>query len=377
MKLVVTGMAGWESLTSDILKQGYISEDQRHCLRNQCDTHADAILSMIQCRRKEGSEPSATRQRHDLYIDLQEGSKDNDTMAKFWTQVNTTPDWVDWSQLERGQRVFHRYILASITGFVLQGFIAENSTAAGVVEVLIRTGGFDPKNLTRRLEETFRWLLEVTSDLQSVQPGGKGHADTIRVRLLHAQVRQRILTLAERKAGYYDTVMHGIPVNTLDSIHSISTFCCSPMWTQLPRMGIRPTDSEIEDYLALFRYLAHLLGVPQELFSSTDLARGIMHSMMENECRVTDTSRVIARNFIATITSSTPHKLSLGFIAAGSRCMNGHSLCDALDIPRPGLVDYATYLGCCWLAVALCHVQRAFGVCDRFFVLVCDLADLD
>ena len=222
-------------------------------LRHHCDTDTDLALSAIQRQLREGSEAEPLRHQNDLLSVLRAGNRVDPVLAKLWSDVNSVPEWVDWSQLERGQRVFHRYILASITGFILQGFIGENSAASGVVEVLVLTGGFDPKNLTRRLKETFRWLLEVTSNLQSIQPGGKGHADTIRVRLLHAQVRQRVLALAARKPGYYDSAKFGLPINTLDSVHSISTFCCSPMcrncqkWEYIRRMMRLKTTSRSFD----------------------------------------------------------------------------------------------------------------------------------
>ena len=339
-------------------------------LRYRCDTDADLALSAIQRQLQNRSETQPLRHRNDLFSVLGTGSRVDPVLAKLWSDVNSVPEWVDWSQLERGQRVFHRYILASITGFILQGFIGENSAASGVVEVLVLTGGFDPNNLTRRLKETFRWLLEVTSDLDSIQPGGKGHADTIRVRLLHAQVRQRVLALAKRKPGYYDSAKYGLPINTLDSVHSISTFCCSPMWSQLPKMGIHPTEDEIKDYIALFRYLGHLLGVPQDLFDTTARAQEIMQAMMEHESQPTATSQTVARNFIQTITSTRPHKLSNGFVAAGARCMNGDELCDKLGIQHASPLHYATFHGCCWLAITLCHLQRSCMAFDRFIISV-------
>jgi hypothetical protein len=170
--------ASTKSVIAQIVKEEITSLSDLRRLRDHCDTDADVVLSAVQGQLQNISENDSPRPKIDLFSVLRAGSKVDPVLAQFWSEVNTVPDWVDWSQLERGQRVFHRYILASITGFILQGFIGENSAASGVVEVLTRTGGFDPKNLTRRLEETFRWLLEVTSNLQSIQPGGKGHADT-------------------------------------------------------------------------------------------------------------------------------------------------------------------------------------------------------
>lgn len=355
---------------AQIIEEDLTNSSTLQRLRDHCDADADLALSAIQRHLQNASKVDSLRRKHDLFSVLQAGSKVDPVLAQFWSHVNAVPEWVDWPQLGRGQRVFHRYILASITGFIFQGFIGENSAASGVVEVLTRTGGFDPKNLTRRLKETFRWLLEVTSDLQSIQPGGNGHADTIRVRLLHAQVRQRILALAERRSGYYNSAKYGLPINTLDSVHSISTFCCSPMWSQLPKMGIHPAQDEIKDYVALFRYLGHLLGVPQVLFDTTSRAKKIMHLMMEHESQPSATSQAVARNFIQTITSTKPYKLSDGFIAAGSRSMNGDELCDMLNIQHPTLLHYATFRGCCWLAMTLCYLQRSCIALDEFVISV-------
>jgi hypothetical protein len=61
-----------------------------------------------------------------------------------------------------------------------------------------------------------------TSDLESIKPGGPGHVSTIRVRLLHAAVRRRIMKLAKEKPDYYSVEQFGIPINDLDSIVSIN-----------------------------------------------------------------------------------------------------------------------------------------------------------
>lgn len=339
-------------------------------LRNSCDIDADVVLTALQRRSDSACHSFSPPRQGDLLEELREGSQTDPVLHQFWSNRRKVPDWVDWAQLERGQRVFHRYILASITGFVLQGFVAENSSASGVFEVLTRTGGFHPKNLSRRLQDTFRWLLEVTSDLRSIQPGGKGHADTIRVRLLHAQVRQRILKLTEQRPSYYDKGRHGLPINTHDSVHSISTFCCSPMWSELPKVGVKPTQQEIQDYVALFRYLGHLLGVPHVLFDSADRAKAVLHAMTVHESQPSVQSRKIAQNFIETITSIEPCTLSAGFVAAGSRCMNGDALCDTLGIPHATSIHYATFRGCCWLASALCFLQRRSCATDSFLISV-------
>jgi hypothetical protein len=111
------------------------------------------------------------------------------------------------------------------------------------------------------------------------------------VRLLHASVWQRIRkpTPTRRPGGtYFDVEKHGEPINTLDSIHSICTFCCNHAYLQLPRMGVFPNAQEVGDYVALFRYLAYLLGTPdEEYFVSARKAKATMESMLMHELAIT------------------------------------------------------------------------------------------
>lgn len=96
--------------------------------------------------------------------------------------------------------------------------------AARITEVLARTGGFSPKVAKHRLYETTQHILQVTASLQSIQPLGDGFASSLRVRLLHASVRRRILALAAQMPSYYSVPEYGIPINDLDCIGTIATF---------------------------------------------------------------------------------------------------------------------------------------------------------
>ncbi|KAG2416003.1 hypothetical protein HFD88_007195 [Aspergillus terreus] len=342
-------------------------------LRQQYDTLGAAALerlqairaSLLETAKANGTNPPPT----DLYALLQAHHTHDDVLAQFWAETHTVPEWVDWAQLARGQRVFYRYAVANIVGFALQGFVAENSAAPGVVEVLVRTGGFSTRTLLNRLLETFQWLIQITHSLEALQPGGEGHTATVRVRLLHASVRQRLLLLAARKPGYFDTARYGVPVNTLDSIHSISTFCCNPMWLQLPRFGVAPAAADVADYIALFRYVALLLGTPEGYFKSVESARRTMESMLAHELRTTETSRVVAFNFVECVGNfPMPMYVSKRFVEAGSRWINGHELCDELEMGRPGLLHYLVFAGHCVLVAVLAWVQWVVPGLDALVV---------
>lgn len=338
-------------------------------LRYEYDYLGSKAVEKLQeiAREKKAQEAPDGRPRvkTDLYELLCDNYKNDETLTEFWNEVHNVPEWVDWAQLERGQKFFYRYAPANLMGFALQGFVGENSTASGVVEVLVRTGGFSTRVLLRRLFEAFRFQLEATKSLDAIKPGGEGHVTTVRIRLLHSSVRQRIMKLVESRPDYFDVEKFGVPVNKLDSIHSIATFACNHMWLQLPLMGVYPNQQEIADYIALFRYLGYILGTPDNYFDTVPRAKAVMESMLVHEVHVTPTSLIVGHNFIECLKDLPPFNVSAQFIEAGSRVLNGDELCDSLGLGRPGWYSYACFKGHCWLVKSLALAQQNFPSLDH------------
>ncbi|TKA49814.1 hypothetical protein B0A49_11805 [Cryomyces minteri] len=192
--------------------------------------------------------------RRDLYALLRDHADTDEKLGQLWREANTVPDWVDWDQIEREQDVFYRYGGAALTGLAYQSLLG-GMGAARVVETLARTGGFCTKVARHRLFETTQHILQCTKSLESLKPGGDGFASSIRVRLLHAAVRQRIMKLAKQKPEYYSVEKWGIPINDLDSIATIGTFSATLIWLSFPRQAISLREQEITDYIALWRYI--------------------------------------------------------------------------------------------------------------------------
>ena len=214
------------------------------------------------------------------------------------------------------------------------------------------------------------WVIQVTTSLESIQPGGEGHTSTIRVRLLHASVRQRILKLAASRPEYFPVEKYGAPVNDLDSMHAIVLFCCMPMWDSFPKMGIYPSKQEITDFIALFRYISYVTGTPNEYFETPEKAKAVMETMFLYELEPNKTSKILAHNFIAWLEDQPPPYLSRDFMEAGCRWMNGHAMCDALGLGRPGLYYYAVFAGHNVIVSTMAHFQKLIPALDRFMIKV-------
>jgi hypothetical protein len=234
-----------------------------------------------------------------------------------------------------------------------------------VVETLGRTGGFGLKVVRRRLLETYHYILDVTRDVDSIKPGGEGFASSIRVRFLHASVRRRILNLAKEQKSYFDVEEHGVPINDLDSIGTVSTFSSTLIWLALPVQGIFMREQEILDLLALWRYVAYLLGTPTEPFSSPEKARAMVESLLLADMDPTDQSRTLAANILTGMASQPPAFASINFLRAEAYWLNGHTLASALHIPKPPLHSTMLVVGQCLILMFICYVRRSMPKWDK------------
>jgi hypothetical protein len=103
-------------------------------LRSHVDDLGSAALEKLQAIVKESNFSS----KPDLYTILRANHED-ETLSRFWSEVHSVPDWVDWSQIERGQKSFSRYALANGTALALQGFIRENSVSLPSYNLIARS----------------------------------------------------------------------------------------------------------------------------------------------------------------------------------------------------------------------------------------------
>ncbi len=164
-----------------------------------------------------------------------------------------------------------------------------------VVETLTRTGGLCANVTRRRLLETFQHILDVTRDVESVQPGGKGFASSIRVRLLHASVRRRILALVREKPSYFDVEAYGVPINDLDSIATVISFSANLIWVGFPA-GHLPARGRSGGLLGTVALGGAHTGTPTDVFATPARARAMMESLLLSEIAPMATGQILANN---------------------------------------------------------------------------------
>ncbi|KIW03810.1 uncharacterized protein PV09_05110 [Verruconis gallopava] len=287
-------------------------------------------------KKKEGQMPKGAPAKPDIFQIVKDHAATDPVLGKLWEQVNYVPDWVDWDQLARGQQIFWRYAMANLIGLGYQSLFV-GMAAARTIEVLVRTGGFAPAAAQRRGIETAQWNLEIMRGIESLKPGGDGWVSTVRVRLLHSAVRSKIMQMYREKPEYYNEQEYGIPINDFDSAGTICTFSAAPIWFSLPQQKIQLRPQEIKDYVALWRYIAYLIGAPEEYFDSPDKCRKLQESGLYYEIDPNQNSKVLANNLLDAF-SKGPPKLPSGLVRAGARALAGDELCDELEVGKSNFI---------------------------------------
>ncbi|KAI0436685.1 hypothetical protein F4803DRAFT_566667 [Xylaria telfairii] len=294
----------------------------------------------------------------DKYELLQEYASKDEKIKRLWIEVNTVPEWVDWDQIERGQKIFFRYGGPATTALTLCSLIG-GMAFGRAAETLDRTGGFDVKTVRHRLLQTTQHTINVHRDLKSIQPGGDGFVDS-----LHAAVRRRIMQMALQRPEYYDVAKYGVPINDLDSIITLCEFSTAIMWVGLPRQGIFMRQQEIVDYLALWRYVAYIMGAPHDWMATPELAKRMTESLIL-KIQPSPASANLANNIITGLGGRAPTYSSREFMCALAYWLVGRDLSEKLEIDRPSLYYFSLVLGQCLLFMTICYVNRSFAWLDE------------
>lgn len=178
-------------------------------------------------------------------------------LRRFVAEATARPAWVDPGLLDRGAVAFWRVgallQLISLTA----GSLAYGYTTS-FARPLLMTGRLE-RMAPRRLSETADWVITATRP-GALRPGRPGVRASIRIRIVHALVRRRILA-----SGRWDEANWGVPLSLGDTLATgIIGFFAYPV-TGLRRLGVRYSQDELEAMSHLWSYVSWLMGVPERL----------------------------------------------------------------------------------------------------------------
>ncbi|PNP79126.1 hypothetical protein FNYG_07564 [Fusarium nygamai] len=316
------------------------TEELDHCLYSYDKLATDALdrLDLISPPTTKGwkcPHGSGPGQR-DIYELLKKHASSDEILGQLWEEVSTIPEWVDWDQIQRGQQVVYQFSGQILFGLMYKSLLG-GMGAYRIVETLSRTGGFGINVTRRRLLETLQHFMEVVDNLDAIKPGGKGYVSSVRVRLLHASVRRRLMQLEHQNPGYFDMEKWGVPINDLHTIATISAYSAAIVYMALPRQGIYLSEQQTADYLALWRYVGYLLGTPVDWMATPQQAKAMLESIAVSEVAPSANSQILANNILTAEARAPPLNMPREVLAAHAYRLNGDEFAGALGIEKPDL----------------------------------------
>lgn len=297
---------------------------------DRVDPLADAVVASIE---KVGTGPGWKMLERALSHGISAVDQAPDSFHALFGELDVVPPWVDDPTLDRGGALLMR---AGVLGGICLG-------AKSLVVGYASPGGNKPLVFSGRLKESAsRRLNETARFVQAVcRPGGMrrfsdGFAITVKVRLMHAQVRRMLL-----RSGKWQGEHWGAPINQHDMAGTTLLFSLSVL-DGLRLFGLKMTREEVESYLQLWRYVGRVIGVDSDIlptgeFDGRQLATLIEQTMGEPD----DDSRVLVKALFEhpydaakTDRARALAEKQVSFGYGVCRSLIGDELADKLAIPR-------------------------------------------
>lgn len=188
-----------------------------------------------------------------------------DSLIALMRHVETDPDWLDRDLLTLGQRTLQRmgiinnHLLSSVS--LMGGYY--NSS---VVKPLAMTGQLS-KRTYGRVAETSHYAMNIMNS-EKLLPGSKGFKDSLRVRVMHTMVRQRLLEMPQ-----WHSEQDGVPINQTDMAGTGLQFSVT-LIISLSVLGYRINRQEREAIIHLWRYASFLMGV-EDKYNAKDFKQAL------------------------------------------------------------------------------------------------------
>jgi NADH dehydrogenase len=251
-------------------------------------------------------------------------------LRELFRQLESAPFWVDRDRCNLGGATFLRCRL----GFVALAMLALPmiySWPAGNKPLAL--SGQLVHRASQRLKDTARYVFAVC------QPNGlsrfsEGFAMTVRVRLIHAQVRRLLL-----ESGQWRSEAWGAPI---DQCHMAGTNLMFSVGVLdgLTRLGYRFERVEREALVHLWRYAGYLLGVEHELLVADEFeGHRLLDLMFAFEPQPDDDSRALVDALMQTSITyvrnfKAGRRCSVNLCYGISRALIGDGQADALGFPK-------------------------------------------
>ena len=249
----------------------------------------------------------------------------------FFEELKTPPDWVDEAALIPGMRMFHRnsriILGAFVGGTLVEGF------STNISKSFFTTGRIRDQGV-RRLKQNNRHMLEMFVP-GGMDRGGDGWKLSVRVRMIHAQIRRLLANSDE-----WDFAELGTPISTAHLGFAITAFSAR-LLGHMKSLGAVYDDEERASFMQVWRYGGHLMGIPETILYRDEAEAlrifeigGMCEPEPEVESIVMAHSLINSAPLLIGLTDPEKRRHLAKYVYRVSRALIGKDLANQLNYPR-------------------------------------------
>ena len=286
------------------------------------------------------------------------------SLLDFFENISHPPDWWDPSFIDPGIRSFHRHsdmiLQAFAAGVLVEGFTT-NIARSSIITGRLRDQG------VRRLKNNNRHVIEIFWP-QGLERQGDGWKLSLRIRLVHAQVRRLL-----RHAPDWEREAWGDPISAAHLAFAASAFSAR-LLKHSRRIGVPFSKEESDSFMMIWLYSAYLMGIPETILPHSEAEALKLYDVARICEPYPDFESVIMANALV---SSVPLLLGLTMDDEGAevrklaytvaRAFIGDELADQLKFPP---ANTRGIIGKMWLNTKLGRFKRGLvpgkSRADRF-----------
>ncbi len=297
-------------------------------LRHQIDPFADRVIDEF--FKSEESKKEALGLLGSLSKNTDRPGKNAPQVFQdYFKEESQLPDWVDWSKVEVGQKLFMTYT-PQVLMLLMCSSLPHCYACRKGAKVMAMTGRFGADDISvfkKRMVETAQFVVNVMAP-KGLEPEGRGITTSLIVRLMHASVRYYIMK------DDWDEEEYGLPINQEDELGTLMAFSVIVL-RGLRNLGIDLTDEEAEGYYHCWRIVGKLVGI-QESIIPENLAEAeeVTDLIFTHQFEFSPDGAKLTKACVHFIEEVIPGKAMDQIPISLMRFFIGEEMADGLDVPK-------------------------------------------
>lgn len=179
----------------------------------------------------------------------------------YFGKIDLNPEWLDLQKLKYGAELCRRPGLSAL--IVLRDYcLMGGYESSAINKPLIYTGALK-KGAVKRLTDTVNFWVHLTKQ-NGLQVNEEGFKQIFLTRFIHSYSRINIL-----KRTDWDAKKWGIPINIWDMLATNLGFSLVFL-VGLRKIGIQPSEQEVDGLFHFWKYVGYLLGIPLEILPENE-----------------------------------------------------------------------------------------------------------